>query len=62
MVRGRERAVGVAGAGAVGRALPAHNRLRRRRRVRVRLAPEAAAVRVLYTCLISYGQLLAMLS
>lgn len=48
MVRGRERAVGVAGAGAVGGgALAAHHRLRRRRRVRVRLAPEAAAVGVL---------------
>lgn len=44
VVRGRECAVGVAG---VGRARPPHHGLRRRRRVRVRLATEAAAVRVL---------------
>lgn len=51
VVRGRECAVGVAG---VGRARPPHHGLRRRRRVRVRLATEAAAVRVLRAAILAY--------
>lgn len=43
----REGAVGVAGAAAVRGALSGHNRLRCRGRVRVRLAAETPAVRVL---------------
>jgi hypothetical protein len=45
-VRGCERALRVTGA-AVGGTLAAHHRLRCRRRVRIRFAPKAAAVRVL---------------